>query len=126
MGESPNRHWPGAPVTAADTGYAWRVPPILAAAIVFGSAFAEYDRWVPDFVASLKRYAAAAGSRWDWRAFRANHEIETDLAVAAVFLALITPAIHAPLAVALLALIALSLWRRGSEAPTAAEMEGGP
>jgi protein-S-isoprenylcysteine O-methyltransferase Ste14 len=50
---------------------------------IFGEAWDHYDRAVPDYVPSLRRYERAQDRRWSWAAACENSEQWTPLAVAA-------------------------------------------
>lgn len=55
---------------------------------LFGKPYEDYDRAVPAFVPSLSPYPAAGRQPWDYKAFRANHEIGMDILIAALFAAI--------------------------------------
>lgn len=60
----------------------------------FGDLYPEYDRAVPDFVPSLRRYDSEPKRRWNWGSFRQNNELEMDLLIVALFsLVLFMPAV---------------------------------
>jgi len=50
---------------------------------IFGEAWDHYDRSVPDYLPSLRRYERAEDRPWSWAATRENSEHWTPLAVAA-------------------------------------------
>jgi protein-S-isoprenylcysteine O-methyltransferase Ste14 len=54
----------------------------------FGAAYDEYDRAVPAFVPSLRRYAKASNARWSLATFLSNHEIGLDVMLVLMFAAM--------------------------------------
>jgi len=51
----------------------------------FGPAYDEYDRAVPAFVPSLRRYPKASSAGWSMQTFLSNHEVGLDLMLVAMF-----------------------------------------
>jgi protein-S-isoprenylcysteine O-methyltransferase Ste14 len=54
----------------------------------FGPAYDEYDRAVPAFVPSLRRYPQGSRARWSWAVFRSNHELGLDVLLLLLFIAM--------------------------------------
>jgi protein-S-isoprenylcysteine O-methyltransferase Ste14 len=51
----------------------------------FGEAYERYDRAVPAFVPSLRRYQEASRAAWSWATFRDNHELGLDVVLVLLF-----------------------------------------
>jgi len=54
----------------------------------FGSAYDEYDRAVPAFVPSLRRWPSSSRARWHWPTFLSNHELGLDVLLVLLFVAM--------------------------------------
>jgi|RhiMethySRZTD1v2_1073278.scaffolds.fasta_scaffold00828_10 protein-S-isoprenylcysteine O-methyltransferase Ste14 len=54
----------------------------------FGSAYDEYDRAVPAFVPSLRRWPSSSRAPWHWPTFLSNHELGLDVLLVLLFVAM--------------------------------------
>jgi len=54
----------------------------------FGSAYDEYDRAVPAFVPSLRRWPSSSRAPWHWPTFLSNHELGIDVLLVLLFVAM--------------------------------------
>ena len=51
----------------------------------FAGQFEAWDRAVPAFIPSLRRYPGAVDQRWSWKTFLGNHELPMDILILALF-----------------------------------------
>lgn len=54
----------------------------------FGDRYPAWAAAVPDFVPSLRAWPQASRSRWNWRIYRGNNELEMDLLIVVLFAAM--------------------------------------